>query len=298
MRRLFLAAACLTLITASPVIGQEQNASPLSEADCTAHSSDVGEGLYRTCFTYTGENWPHANVAAIKFDTAKPIAVVPVQYTKNGAQPGAEVNGRNIGFEWNKITQEELSKRLEDAGFFVLMPTIQMYGENWDGFQGLEHFIAGVHKGNPHTQTILLTADSHIAVEQNPVPGAQMLVTGLHPRNQNWEATIQRYIEPFYKETGLGNIGPRIRGGLSDEEGSSKAWHPLIERAAEYGSTVSIMEAAQAIQIADQAGSIKAGREWAASLFDGIVKGMAAHACAAGYTLPSCQSPTENGSSQ
>lgn len=298
MRRLSLAAAGLTLIMASSVIGQEQDAGPLGDADCTSHSSDVGEGLYRTCFTYTGENWTHANVAAIKFDISKPIAVVPVQYTKNGAQPGAEVNGRNIGFEWNRITQEELSKRLKDAGFFVLTPTIQMYGENWDGFQGLEHFIAGVHKGNSHTQTILLTTDSHIAVEQNPTPGAQMLVTGLHPRNQDWEATIQRHIKPFYEKTGLGNIGARVRGGLSDQEGSSKAWHPLIERAAEYGSTVSIMEAAQAVQIADQAGSIAAGRDWAAPLFDGIVKGMSAHACAVGYDLPSCNSATENGSSQ
>ncbi len=298
MRRLSLTAVCLALILALPAIGREEVATPLSDAECTSHSSDVGEGIYRTCFTYTGENWAHANVAAIKFATPKPIAVVPVQYTTNGAQPGAEVNGRNIGFEWNRITQDELAIRLEEAGFFVLKPAIQMYGENWDGFQGLEHFIAGVHKGNPDVQTILLTADSHIAVEQNPTPGAQMLVTGLHPRNRDWEATIQRYIVPFYQQTGLGNIGARVRGGLSDEEGSSKAWHPLIERAAEYGSTVSIMEAAQAVQIVDQAGSIEAGREWAAPLFDGIVKGMSTHACAAGYSLPSCNSPMEDRSSQ
>lgn len=263
--------------------------SQLTDTTCANHTSDVGEGLYRTCYTYTGENWAHANVAAISFETDKPIAVVPLQYTQNGAQPGAEVDGKNIGFEWNQITQEELARRLETAGFFVLTPTIQMYGENWDGFQGLEHFIAGVHKGNPNTQTLLLTADSHIAVEQNPVPGAQMLVTGLHHRNREWEIIIQTAIESFYEQENLGNIGPRIRGGLSDKEGSSKAWHPLIERAAEYGSTVSIMEAAQAIEIAKKAGSIAGGRSWAAPLFDGIVAGMSTYACTLGYTLSSCQ---------
>lgn len=262
--------------------------SDLSDQDCATFSTDIGEGLYRTCFTYTGENWTHADVAAIKVNTEKPIAVIPVQYTANSAQPGAEVDGKNIGLEWNLITQEELSKRLQAAGFFVLTPTIQMYGENWDGFQGLEHFIAGVHKGNRHVQTILLTADSHIAVEQNPVPGAQMLVTGLHERNRDWENTIQSAIAPFYAQTGLGNIGPRVRGGLSDEEGNSKAWHPLIERAAEYGSTVSIMEAAQAVQIAEQAGSIADGRKWAAQLFDGIVDGMSRYACDNGYGLEAC----------
>ncbi len=263
--------------------------SQLTDITCANHTSDVGEGLYRTCYTYTGENWVHANVAAIPFETDKPIAVIPLQYTQNGAQPGAEVDGKNIGFEWNQITQEELARRLETAGFFVLTPTIQMFGENWDGFQGLEHFIAGVHKGNPNTQTLLLTADSHIAVEQNPTPGAQMLVTGLHHRSREWESAIQNAIASFYEEEGLGNIGPRIRGGLSDKEGSSKAWHPLIERAAEYGSTVSIMEAAQAIQIAEKAGSIAGGRSWAAPLFDGIVAGMSTYACTLGYTLSSCQ---------
>ncbi len=238
----------------------------------------MGEGLYRTCFTYTGENWTHADVAAIAFESEKPIAVIPVQYTAGPAQPGAEVNGKNIGLEWNRITQEELAKRLESAGFLVLTPTIQMYGESWDGFQGLEHFIAGVHKGNKNVQTILLTADSHIAVEQNPFPGAQMLVTGVHTRDRHWEATIQRNITPFYDAKGLSNIGARIRGGLSDKEGSSKAWHPLIERAAEYGPTVAIMEAAQAVQIVEQAGSIAAGRQWATALFDGIVAGMIEHA--------------------
>ena len=263
--------------------------SPLTDQSCSSYSSDMGEGLYRTCFTYTGENWTHAEVAAIELDSGKPVAVIPLQYTLNGAQPGAEVDGKNIGFEWNQITQQELAKRLKEAGFFVLTPTIQMYGENWDGFQGLEHFVAGVHKGNPHTQTILLTADSHIAVEQNPVPGAQMLVTGVYERNYVWEATIQDAIAGFYGDQNLGNTGPRVRGGFSDEEGSSKAWHPLIERAAEYGATVSIMEAAQAIEIKQKAGSIREGRAWAAPLFDGIVAGMTKHACSVGYSLNGCE---------
>lgn len=269
------AAATLT----AAALSAEVQASPLSAGDCMGHTSDVGAGLYRVCFTYTGENWTHADVAAISFNVDKPIAVIPVQYTAGPAQPGAEVDGKNIGLEWNQITQQELAKRLRAKGFFVLTPTIQMYGENWDGFQGLEHFIAGVHKGNKHVQTILLTADSHIVMEQNPFPGAQMLVTGVHARNLDWEATIQRNIAYFYTAKNLHNIGARVRGGFSDQEGSSKAWHPLIERAAEYGPTVAIMEAAQAVQIVEQAGSIAAGRQWAAPLFDGIVAGMVEHAC-------------------
>ena len=276
-----LLVACFSVSAKQDIVG-------LSDDACAPYATSMGTGTYRTCFTYTGKNWTHADVAALAIDTPKPIAVTPVQYTSNGAQPGAEVDGKNIGLEWNQITQEELAKRLNAAGFLVLTPQIQMYGENWDGFQGLEHFIASVHKGNKDVQTILLTADSHIAVEQNPVPGAQMLVTGLHDRNTEWEQMLQKAITPFYAETGLGNIGPRVRGGLSDEEGNSKAWHPLIERAAEYGSTVSIMEAAQAIQIAEQAGSIAEGRTWAAPLFDGIVAGMSDYACLKGYSLPAC----------
>lgn len=259
---------------------------PLSDKTCAKYISDVGKGLYRVCYTYTGENWTHADVAAIAFDTDKPIAIIPVQYTANAAQPGAEVNGKNIGLEWNRITQEELAKRLRAKEFFVLTPTIQMYGEDWNGFQGLEHFIAGVHKGNKNVQTILLTADSHIVVEQNPFPGAQMLVTGVHPRNTEWEGIIQRNIASFYEANNLRNIGPRIRGGFSDKEGSSKAWHPLIERAAEYGPTVAIMEAAQAVQIVEQAGSIAAGRQWAAPLFDGIVEGMTEYSQQSKSPLP------------
>jgi len=286
--KLFSIAMPLLLLVFSSIQANAQD-SLLTDGDCAGHTSDVGEGLYRVCFTYTGENWTHANVAAIAFKTNKLIAVLPLQYTTNAAQPGAEVDGKNIGFVWNKITQEELAKRLRAAGFFVLTPTIQMYGENWNGFQGLEHFIAGVHKGNENVQTILLTADSHIVVEQNPFPGAQMLVTGIHDRNPDWEATIQRNIALFYKATGLRNIGARVRGGLSDTEGSSKAWHPLIERAAEYGPTVAIMEAAQAVQIVEQAGSIEAGRQWAAPLFDGIVAGMVEYSDQLNKPIPACE---------
>ena len=116
-----------------------------------------------------------------------------------------------------------------------------------------------------------------------------MLVTGVHERNLAWETTIQDAVASFYRDQGLGNIGPRIRGGFSEEEGSSKAWHPLIERAAEYGATVSIMEAAQAIEIKGKAGSISEGRVWAAPLFDGIVAGMTQHACNVGYSLDGCE---------
>jgi hypothetical protein len=72
------------------------------------------------------------------------------------------------------------------------------------------------------------------------------------------------------------------------KEGSSSAWHPLIERAAEYGSTVAILEVTRAIDIERAAGSIEAGREWAAELFDAVALGMADHACAVGFKIPHC----------
>ena len=97
---------------------------------------------------------------------------------------------------------------------------------------------------------------------------------GTNPRDPAWEALIQSHLDPFYKAEGLGNIGARVRGGLSDEEGSSAAWHPLIERAAEYGPQVAIIEVARAIDIADKAGSIEAGNAWAAPLFDALAEGM------------------------
>ena len=189
-------------------------------------------------------------------------------------QPGATVNGQSIGKLWNTITQSEMASRLRARGFCVLTPSITQYGEDLAGFQAFEHFIAGVHKGNKNVQTVLLTADAHIANPQNPIPGAQMLVTGTNPRDPAWEALIQSHLDPFYKAEGLGNIGARVRGGLSDEEGSSAAWHPLIERAAEYGPQVAIIEVARAIDIAERAGSIEAGNAWAAPLFDALADGM------------------------
>jgi len=214
---------------------------------------------------------------------------LPIQYTENGAQPGASVDGQHIGLTWNAITQQEMATRLENLGFFVLLPTIQMYGEDLNGFQGLEHFIAGVHKGNQHVQTLLLTADSHNPNAQNPQPGAQMLVTGVYQRNYEWENLVQRKIAPFYESVGLGNLGPRVRGGLSDEEGSSKAYHPLIERAAEYGATVSIMEVSRAIDIIREAKSIENGRQWAAPLFDGLSEAMTEYACDKAFKLETCR---------
>lgn len=253
------------------------------------YTFEAGEGLYRVRFNYTGKNWTHADVAAIHIDTDKPIAILPQQYTQPGKMmPGATVNGRSIGKLWNQITQQEMAQRLKDKGFFVLTPGIQMYGEDLNGYQGFEHFIAGVHKGNAHVQTILLTADAHIANQQNPLPGAQMLVTGTNPRNQDWEALIQQHIAPFYAQVGLGNRGARVRGGHSDEEGSSAAWHPLIERAAEYGATVSIMEVSRAIDIVEKAGSMEQGRQWAAPLFDSITEAMTHWACQQGYELDDC----------
>ena len=234
-----------------------------------------GLGNYQVAFNYTGANWTHADVAAIQVATSKPIAILPMQYTEpGGMQPGATVNGQSIGKLWNTITQSEMASRLRARGFCVLTPSITQYGEDLAGFQALEHFIAGVHKGNKNVQTVLLTADAHIANPQNPFPGAQMLVTGTNPRDPAWEALIQSHLNPFYKAEGLGNIGARVRGGLSDQEGSSAAWHPLIERAAEYGPQVAIIEVARAIDIAERAGSIEAGNAWAAPLFDALADGM------------------------
>ena len=248
----------------------------------------AGDGAYAVRYNYTGQRWWHADVQAIPIDTAAPIAVLPMQYTSNSEQPGAMVSGRPVGRIWNTITQQELARRLRALGFHVLLPTIQMYGESLAGFQGFEHFIAGVHKGNAHVQTMLLTADAHDPNDTNPKPGAQMLVTATQPRQRAWEARIQTRIAPFYARTGLGNLGPRPRGGLSMKEGSASAWHPLIERAAEYGGTVAIMEVGRAIDIERAAGGIEAGREWAAELFDSVALGMADYACAVGYKLAHC----------
>ena len=172
-----------------------------------------------------------------------------------------------------------MARRLCKLGFVVFTPSISDYGEHLDGYQAFEHFIAGLHKGNRNIQTVLLTADAHNPDVQNPLPGAQMLVTGTNPRNKAWETLIQQYITPFYKQVALGNRGARVRGGHSDVEGSSAAWHPLIERAAEYGPTVTIMEVSRAIDIVEQAGSIEAGREWAGPLFDALATAMREYAC-------------------
>ena len=238
---------------------------------------DQGVGLYRVQFNYTGKHWTHADVAAIVINTDKPIAVLPMQYTGPTAmQPGAQVDGKHIGKDWNTITQRAMAIRLEALGFFVLTPTITHYGEDLPGFQALEHFIAGVHKGNDNVQTVLLTADADTPNPQNPVPGAQMLVTGTHPRNEAWEALLQAHMGDFYTSVKLNNLGARVRGGLSDEEGSSAAWHPLIERAAEYGSEVAIIEVARAVDIVARAGSIEHGEDWAAPLFDALADAMLA----------------------
>lgn len=254
----------------------------------STYSFAAGSGDYAVQFNYTGKQWTHADVKAIPIATDKPIAVLPQQYTSNGRQPGAFVNGRHIGRIWNEITQEEMARRLSALGFHVLLPTIQMYGESLDGFQGLEHFIAGVAKGNRHVQVVLLTADAHNPNDANPLPGAQMLVTGLHPRDTAWEQAIQTRIDPFYRRVGLGNRGPRVRGGGSDVEGSSQAWHPLIERAAEYSPAVTIMEVSRAIDIEDRVGRIENGREWAAELFDGVAQAMAAWTCSKGKKTAVC----------
>ena len=253
------------------------------------YTFSAGTGDYRVSYNYTGKDWWRADVQAIQIKTTKPIAVLPQQYTDNGKQPGALVNGRHVGRAWNEITQAEMARRLTAAGFYVLTPTIQMYGETLEGFQGLEHFIAGVAKGNPHVQVVLLTADAHDPNAQNPLPGAQMLVSGTQARDRQWEARIQRHIAAFYLRVGLGNRGARVRGGTSMVEGSSQAWHPLIERAAQYTPMVTIMEVSRAIDIENAVGRIENGAIWASELFDAIALAMTEEACAKGYSLPACK---------
>lgn len=259
--------------------------------DGRTYQFQAGQGIYRVRYNYTGRNWTHADVAPIAINTNKPIAILPMQYTSNSMQSGAKVYGTPIGRVWNIITVGEMKQRLESLGFYVLTPTIEMYGETLSGFQALEHFIAGVHKGNRHVQTVVLTADADVANEGNPRPGAQMLVTGLHRRDYTWETRLQARMAPFYQQEQLVNIGPRVRGGKSNREGHSLAWHPMIERAAEYGPHIAIIEVAQAVEIVAKAGSITAGRWWAAPLFDAIALGMAEQACVNGeYSLEICQS--------
>jgi len=303
-KKIALAVATIAYLGVSTSAGALENQSPdsyLASAqtgvelasvsivnDGRFYQYEVGQGIYRVRYNYTGRNWTHADVAPIRIDTDKPIAILPVQYTTNKLQAGASVDGAHIGRLWNTITTQEMKRRLEALGFYVLTPTIQMYGENLAGFQALEHFIAGVHKGNRNVQTVILTADAHIASAANPRPGPQMLVTGLHRRDFEWENRIQSHIGLFYRQQGLTNIGPRVRGGKSDREGSPLAWHPLIERAAEYGPQIAIIEVAKAIDIADRAGSVAAGRQWAAPVFNGVATAMAEHACARGADLKSC----------
>lgn len=250
--------------------------------DGRSYQYEAGQGIYRVRYNYTGENWTHADVAPIRINTNKPIAILPMQYTRNGLQSGASVNGVSVGRVWNSITVEEMKRRLEALGFYVLTPTISMYGETIDGFQALEHFIAGVHKGNSSVQTVVLSADANIPNAANPRPGAQMLVTGLHQRDLWWEYRIQNRLVPFYQQQHLVNIGPRVRGGQNNREGHSLAWHPMIERAAEYNPRIAIIEVAQAAEIIQRAGSIEAGRQWAAPVFDAVALGMAEEACATG----------------
>lgn len=276
----------LTSAIKSSSLAQSETVSILD--DGRTYQYDVGEGIYRVLYNYTGQNWTHADVAPIHIDTNKPIAILPMQYTSSGLQPGASVNRVPIGKIWNTITVEEMRNRLEALGFYVLTPTIQMYGESLEGFQGFEHFIAGVHKGNRNVQTIILTADANVANAANPRPGAQMLVTGLHPRDFEWENRIQSRLASFYQQQGIGNIGARVRGGKSNREGHSLAWHPMIERAAEYGPDIAILEVAQAVEIVKFAGSISAGRQWAAPVFDAVAVAMAEHAMARGANL-ACQ---------
>ncbi|MBP0010745.1 MULTISPECIES: hypothetical protein [unclassified Roseofilum] len=258
------------------------------------YSFEAGQGIYRVRYNYTGQNWTHADVAPIRINTNRPIAILPIQYTRNSMQPGAKVDDYHVGLYWNTVTANQLYQRLNALGFYVLVPTIQMYGENLDGFQALEHFIAGVHKGNRNVQTMVLTADAHVVSEANPFPGAQMLVTGLHQRDRLWENRIQAKLQPFYQQQGLRNIGPRVRGGKSDREGHSLAWHPLIERAAEYNPHVAILEVAQAREIMAKARSWEAATQWATPVFDAVAVAMAEQACVNGAVLPQVCEDTTN----
>lgn len=151
---------------------------------------EAGSRLYQVRFNHTGQKWTHADVAGIRIRPEKPIAILPMQYSDpSPMQPGAMVGSKQL----NTIIQRALARRLEARELFVLTTSITQHGEDVLGFQPLEHFIAGLHKGNANAQAIL-TADTHIRNVQNPKPGAQMLVTGTNDRNHEWEVHLQKYM--------------------------------------------------------------------------------------------------------
>ena len=123
--------AMIAILGAATVSGADTD--PLISFTGSEEDYDLsaGTGTYRVHYNYTGQDWTHADVAGIKVETKKPIAILPMQYTEpSGMQPGAMVAGRHVGKEWNTITQRAMATRLTARGFFVLTPSITQYGEN------------------------------------------------------------------------------------------------------------------------------------------------------------------------
>ena len=122
-------------LASAPDIGKSHSRVHIVD-DGRAYTYKKGSGSYRVAFNYTGENWTHADVAAIKIATHQPIAIFPMQYTEpGGMQPGAIVDEKSIGKRWNTITQTAMAERLRDRGFFVLTPSITHYGETYRDFR-------------------------------------------------------------------------------------------------------------------------------------------------------------------
>ena len=118
-------------------------------------------------------------------------------------QPGATVNGQSIGKLWNTITQSEMASRLRARGFCVLTPSITQYGED-SGISGIRALHCWRAQGQQERSNCATHRRRTHCNPQNPIPGAQMLVTGTNPRDPVWEALIQSHLDPFYKAEGLG----------------------------------------------------------------------------------------------
>ena len=93
-------------LASAPDIGKSHSRVHIVD-DGRAYTYKKGSGSYRVAFNYTGKNWTHADVAAIKIATHQPIAIFPMQYTEpGGMQPGAIVDEKSIGKRWNTITKK------------------------------------------------------------------------------------------------------------------------------------------------------------------------------------------------
>ena len=80
--------AMIAIVGAATVSGADTD--PLISFTGSEEDYDLsaGTGIYRVHYNYTGQDWTHADVAGIKVETKKPIAILPMQYTEHrGCNP-------------------------------------------------------------------------------------------------------------------------------------------------------------------------------------------------------------------